>query len=145
MGVILRILPDGRKRTGCATIPAMSLQPATVSLFASLVLLSIPPFFEAYAQEQQDIGATTELSCSFAMDKGQTGTPCHVPVPSGCQVAYIPGTTQPWTTILKGGQLHCRFDDKETDWKTKITGSCDRCLSVHCSAKFSVRFTCSSE
>lgn len=96
------------------------------------------------AQEMEDAGATTELSCSFAMDKGETARPCQVPFPEGCQVAMIPGTTQPWTTISKGGRLQCRFDEKETNWKTKITGTCGQCQSVHCSAKFSVRFMCTS-
>ncbi len=34
----------------------------------------------------------------------------------------------------------CRFDEKQTDWKTKITGACNRCQSGHCSAQFSVRY-----
>lgn len=97
------------------------------------------------AQEMEDAGATTELSCSFAMDKDETGRPCQVPFPEGCQVAMIPGTTQPWTTISKGGRLQCRFDEKETNWKTKITGTCGQCQSVHCSVKFSVRFMCASQ
>jgi hypothetical protein len=101
--------------------------------------------FDAHAQELEDTGATTELSCSFAMDKGETARPCQVPFPEGCKVATIPATTHPWTTISKGGQLQCRFDDKETNWKTKITGTCGQCQSVHCSVKFSVRFMCASQ
>jgi hypothetical protein len=84
------------------------------------------------------------LSCSFAMGKDETAYPCRVPFPQGCLVANIPGTNQPWTTISKGGRLLCRFDEKETDWKTKITGTCGQCQSIQCSAKFSVRFVCSS-
>jgi hypothetical protein len=107
-----------------------------------VLLVSSP---NAQAQEMEDARATTELSCSFAMDKDETARPCQVPFPEGCQVATIPGTTHPWTTISKGGRLQCRFDEKETNWKTKIIGACDKCQSVHCSVKFSVRFVCTSQ
>ena len=48
-------------------------------------------------------------------------------------------------TISKGGKTFCRFDDKATDWKTKITGSCSRCKSDHCTGQFMVRFDCSQQ
>ena len=116
-----------------------------LALVLSLLLSCLPPSPVASAQALEDSGATTELSCSFAMEQGETGTPCRVPFPQGCMVASIPGTTHPWTTISKGGRVQCRFDEKETDWKTKITGTCGRCQSVRCSAHFSVRFDCSGQ
>lgn len=116
-----------------------------LSFFLSLPAVLSMALDEAAAQPMEDPGATTELSCSFAMAKGPTGQTCQVPFPQGCLVSYIPGTKQPWTTISRGGRLVCRFDNKGTDWKTKITGACSRCQSDHCSAKFSVRFDCSHQ
>jgi hypothetical protein len=97
------------------------------------------------AQPMDESRATTEQSCSFGMGKGEAFQSCVIPFPAGCRVAHAPGSTKPWTTISKGGRLNCRFDEKKTDWKTKITGACGRCQSGHCSAQFSVRFDCSSQ
>lgn len=99
----------------------------------------------ATAQPMDESHATTEQSCSFGMGKGEASQTCVVPFPAGCRVAQAPGSTKPWTTISKGGRLLCRFDEKKTDWKTKITGACGRCQSGHCSAQFSVRFDCSPQ
>ena len=99
----------------------------------------------APAQPMDDPHATTEQSCSFGMAKGEASQRCHVHFPTGCLVANAPGTDKPWTTISKGGKTFCRFDDKATDWKTKITGSCNRCKSDHCSVQFIVRFNCSEQ
>jgi hypothetical protein len=99
----------------------------------------------AQAQSLSESTATTEQSCSFGMAKGEASQNCHVPFPTGCLVANVPGTDKPWTTISKGGKTFCRFDDKATDWKTKITGSCSRCKSDHCSVQFIVRFDCSQQ
>ncbi|NGZ95177.1 MAG: hypothetical protein CV089_03415 [Nitrospira sp. WS110] len=109
----------------------------------ALLLLTIP--HDAGAQTPEGSQATTELSCSFSMEKGETAQPCHVPFPQGCRVANFPGSTQPWTTISKGGRFQCRFDEKKTNWKANIVGSCGRCQSVRCSAQFSVRFDCSTQ
>jgi hypothetical protein len=79
------------------------------------------------------------------MMKGEASHECQVPFPQGCLVAQIPGANKPWTTILRGGRVLCRFDEKRTDWKKTITGSCGRCRSDQCSAKFSVRFDCSAQ
>jgi len=76
------------------------------------------------------------------MAQGETSQHCQVPIPAGCLVARIPGTTKPWTTISKGGKMTCQFHDKQTDWKTKITGTCGRCGTEHCSVQFIVRFDC---
>jgi hypothetical protein len=111
-----------------AILAAFGLAPATVR-----------------AQPMEDSGATTELSCSFGMAKGETKQTCQVPFPQGCLVAQIPGTKKPWATVSKGGATRCKFDDKATDWKTRITGVCGRCTSPQCSAQFHVRFNCSGQ
>ena len=114
--------------------------------FPVLMLIGLWGSFEAArAQPIDDSHATTERSCSFGMAKGEASQSCQVPFPVGCLVANIPGADKPWTTISRGGNTICRFDDKATDWKTKITGSCSRCKSDHCSVHFSVRFDCSQQ
>jgi hypothetical protein len=123
----------------------MTIRRMAFGLFILLLLVLFAPSLGTKAQETEDSGATTELSCSFSMEKGDTGRRCYVPFPQGCLVASIPGTKQPWTTISKGGRLNCRFDEMGTDWKTKIAGACDRCRSIRCSAHFSVRFDCSAQ
>jgi len=109
-----------------------------LGLVLDLVLLNL-----AAAQPLSDSTATTEFSCSFGMAKGEVRQSCSVPVPQGCVVAHFPGTTRPWSNISKGGATTCRFYEKETDWKTRITGTCGRCTSEHCSARFGVMFDCS--
>ncbi|MBM4119303.1 MAG: hypothetical protein FJ248_00160 [Nitrospira sp.] len=90
-----------------------------------------------------DSTATTELNCSFGMGKGEAGQNCQVPIPPGCAVAHLPGTTKPWTNISKGGNTICKFDDKATNWKTRIIGTCGKCKTDHCSVQFIVKFDCS--
>ena len=87
--------------------------------------------------------ATTEFNCSFGMGKGEIAQSCQVPIPTGCVVANFPGSTRPWTSISKGGNTLCTFDDKATDWKTRITGTCGKCKTGHCSVQFIVKFDCS--
>ncbi len=116
----------------------------TVLFFIPFPIVILPTH-DVTAQDMGSSSATTELSCSFAMEQNEPGHRCRVPFPEGCLVASIPGTTQPWTTVSKGGRLQCRFDEKKTDWKTTIVGVCGRCQSVHCSAHFSVRFDCSTK
>ena len=114
--------------------------------FIFIMLIGLWSFSEAaQAQSLSESTATTEQSCSFGMAKGEASQSCHVPFPTGCLVANVPDTDKPWTTISKGGKTFCRFDEKSTDWKTKITGSCGRCKSDHCSAQFIVRFDCSQQ
>ncbi|WP_447977543.1 hypothetical protein [Candidatus Nitrospira bockiana] len=91
-----------------------------------------------------DSSATTESSCNFGMEKGELRQSCRVPIPPGCVVANFPGSQKPWTNISKGGATTCSFNPKETDWKTRITGSCTRCATEHCSARFAVVFDCSA-
>ena len=118
----------------------------TRCVFLLLMLIGVSGLSEAvHAQALDDSHATTEQSCSFGMAKGEAAQSCHVPFPTGCLVTHIPGTDRPWTTISKGGKTLCRFDGTATDWKTKITGSCSRCKSDHCSVQFIVRFDCSQQ
>ena len=133
-----------RQRTMLASA-TMRSRHGTFLLYSVFLLMLLTCPSNGHAQEVEDSGATTELSCSFAMEQGETGSPCRVPFPQGCVVASIPGTKQPWATVSKGGRVQCRFDEKETDWKTKITGACGRCQSIRCSAHFSVRFGCSTQ
>lgn len=91
----------------------------------------------------QESVATTEFNCSFGMAKGEPQQTCQVPIPTGCVVAHFPGTAKPWTSISKGGNTQCKFDDKATDWKTRITGTCGKCKTGHCSVQFIVKFDCS--
>jgi len=114
------------------------------ALFIIVAAVCLVPW-DSRAQSLHESTATTEQSCSFGMAKGEASQSCHVPFPTGCVVADIPGTDKPWTTISKGGKTFCRFDDATTDWKTRITGSCSRCKSDHCSVQFSVRFDCSTQ
>ena len=100
------------------------------------------PLPNANAQVPSEFPATTEQACSFGMAKGEPSHACQVPIPAGCLVATAPGTNKPWTTISKGGKTKCRFDEKHTDWKTKITGACGRCSTAQCSVQFIVRFDC---
>ena len=90
-----------------------------------------------------DSPVTTEFNCSFGMEKGAPGHGCQVPIPTGCVVAHFPGSSKPWTNISRGGNTQCRFDDKKTDWKTRITGTCGPCKSTNCSVQFIVKFDCS--
>jgi hypothetical protein len=96
----------------------------------------------ATADPAGESGPTTELSCNFGMAKGQGQGSCAIAVPQGCTVANFPETTKPWSNISKGGVTMCRFDDKGTDWKTRVTGTCGRCKTVQCSARFSVMVRC---
>ena len=123
----------------------MTIGRIALSLFVLLLWILLLPSIDMKAQELEDSGATTELSCSFSMEQGETGRLCRVPFPQECRVASIPGTKQPWATVSKGGRLQCRFNKAETDWKTNIVGTCGRCKSVRCSAHFSVRFDCSAQ
>jgi hypothetical protein len=98
----------------------------------------------AAAQPLGESSATTEATCNFGMAKNEKRQSCRVPIPPGCVVANFPGTTKPWANISKGGLTTCRFNEKETDWKTRITGTCSKCTTSHCSARFAVVFDCSA-
>ncbi|MBI4402086.1 MAG: hypothetical protein HY581_10705 [Nitrospirae bacterium] len=117
--------------------------PCRACLLLPGVLLALVLFDLSAASPLADSTATTESSCNFGMAKGDPTRSCMVPVPQGCVVAFLPGTTRPWSNISKGGATTCRFNDKETDWKTRITGTCGKCTSFQCTARFGVMFDCS--
>lgn len=96
----------------------------------------------AAADPAGESGPTTELSCNFGMAKGQNSGSCSIAVPQGCTVANFPGSSKPWSGMSKGGNTMCQFDAKATDWKTRVVGSCNRCKTVQCSARFSVMVRC---
>jgi hypothetical protein len=112
---------------------------AAAALALGLTLLEL-----AAAQPFGDSSATTEYSCNFGMAKGQAKQSCRIPIPPGCVVANFPGTQKPWTNISKGGNTLCRFNDKETDWKSRVVGTCNRCKTAQCSARFAVMLDCSA-
>lgn len=115
-----------------------------VWVFISAGIVALCVLSIAAAQPLHTSSATTETTCNFGMAKNEKGQSCRIPIPSGCVVANFPGTTKPWTNISKGGLTTCRFNDKETDWKTRITGTCSKCTTPHCSARFAVVFDCSA-
>jgi hypothetical protein len=117
------------------------LRPLTIALLGSTLFCEAPVLVEA--QSPPASSATTEQSCSFGMGKGDPTHQCQVPIPAGCVVAHFPGTKKPWTTVSKAGRTFCKFEEKSTDWKTRITGQCTRCDSNQCTGQFMVRFDCS--
>ncbi len=95
--------------------------------------------------DAQGLGRDTQTSTSCqigAIKKGATGNQCDVPIPPTCKVATNVSTHSHWTGIEKTGGMSCRFDPKLTDWKTRITGTCSKCLARECTAKFTVYFDC---
>ena len=142
--LILRSRAGGRKRRHCDSIRNMQWVGRVSLLYMAFVFFGVLRVStpDARAQMPSEFPATTEQSCSFGMAKGEPSHTCQVPIPAGCLVAHAPGTTKPWTTISRGGKTLCRFDEKQTDWKTKITGTCGRCTTAQCSVQFIVRFDC---
>lgn len=86
--------------------------------------------------------ARTESICNLGMVKGEAPKSCSVPIPDNCSVAKYPGYDDPWADVSKAGGTSCEFDVQQTDWKTKIVGTCDECLTDQCSGRFSVMFNC---
>lgn len=84
----------------------------------------------------------TESICNLGMVKGEDSKSCSVPIPADCSVANFPGYDEPWADVSKAGRTSCQFDTQQTDWKTKIIGSCGACTSDQCSGRFSVMFNC---
>ena len=112
----------------------------TVMFLTCLEILFLHSFSFAETMSQ----AGTETNCNFGMAKGQKSASCKVPIPSGCTVAKFPGFDQHWADVSKGGKTNCRFDEEKSDWKTTIVGTCDTCKTDQCSARFSVKFNCTS-
>ncbi|HLG43545.1 MAG TPA: hypothetical protein VI337_00880 [Nitrospirales bacterium] len=112
-------------------------------LLISLALLATSAAMQADAQP---LGRDTQTSSSCqigSIKKGTSGRQCAVPIPPSCKVAINTATQTRWTDIEKSAGISCRFDDKRTDWKTRITGTCGTCQARQCSAKFTVYFDCS--
>ncbi len=84
----------------------------------------------------------TESNCTIGMAKGDGKAECRVPIPHGCTVAQFPGYSEPWADISKGGGTSCEFDQKHTDWKTSIVGTCQACQTELCTGRFIVMFNC---
>lgn len=111
-------------------------------LLTSLALLVIGASIQADAQP---LGRQTQTSssCQVAnIKKGVSGKQCDVPVPPSCKVAINTATKTRWADIEKSPGIACRFDDKLSDWKTRITGTCGACQGRQCNAKFTVYFDC---
>jgi hypothetical protein len=121
----------GMRFSRAASLTAGTL--SSILLLGLLVGVAAPP---------NDSSPTTELSCNFGMGKDQKSGSCAIAVPQGCVVANFPGTSKPWSNVTKGGNTQCRFDEKATDWKTRVTGSCSRCKTPQCSARFGVMVRC---
>ena len=85
----------------------------------------------------------TESNCTIGMVKGEKKAECQVPIIDGCTVAQFPGYDEPWAEATKGGATSCKFDEKKTDWKTSIVGTCDACKTEQCTGRFIVMFNCS--
>ena len=121
----------------------------TLTIPQSLILLSLSIFLvcatwlivdPAQAAESQ---SRTESNCTIGMVKGEKKAECHVPIIDGCTVAQFPGYDEPWAEASKGGATSCQFDEKKTDWKTSIVGTCEACKTEQCTGRFIVMFNCS--
>lgn len=130
------------KNTASGRRPVPAGRRIGLCLLLALTAPALPG--QAAAQAPSGPGATTESSCNFGMAKDQAKGSCEIPMLAGCVVARFPGSNRPWSSLSKGGSTTCRFDDKATDWKTKITGACDKCKTPQCSARFGVMFDCSA-
>jgi hypothetical protein len=89
-----------------------------------------------------DTVARTESICNLGMVKGEPQKSCDVPIPADCSVAKYPGYDEPWVDVSKAGGTSCQIDTQQTDWRTQITGTCQKCTTDQCSGRFSVMFNC---
>ena len=99
----------------------------------------------AMAVDAQPLGRHTQTSSSCQIGnikKGISGKQCEIAIPQTCKVAINAATNMRWTDIEKSAGIACYFDDKHSDWKTRITGACGTCKARQCSAKFTVYFDC---
>ena len=106
----------------------------------------VPTIGMTVSADAQPLGRDTQTSSSCQIGnikKGASGKQCDVPIPQDCKVAINSTTKTHWADIEKSGGISCRFDNKLTDWKTRITGTCGACQARQCSAKFTVYFDCS--
>ena len=111
-------------------------------ILTGLILFLISAAIQADAQP---LGRQTQTSsyCQVSnIKKGVSGKQCDVPIPKTCKVAINTASKVHWADIEKSPGISCRFDDKLTDWKTRITGTCGTCQGRQCNAKFTVYFDC---
>ncbi len=110
-------------------------------LLCGLLLMTVSTLLadKAGAMESQ---SRTESNCTIGMAKGDKHAECHVPILDGCTVAQFPGYDEPWAEASKGGATSCQFDEKQTDWKTSIVGTCQACKTEQCTGRFTVMFNC---
>lgn len=111
-------------------------------ILTSLALLAIGAAIRADAQP---LGRQTQTSSACQVSnikKGVSGKQCDVPIPPSCKVAVNVATKLRWADVEKSPGISCRFDNKLTDWKTRITGACGACQGRQCNAKFTVYFDC---
>jgi hypothetical protein len=109
-------------------------------LCLNLLLVFLSLFFGGSAGA--DPVARTESICNLGLVKGEPQKSCRVPIPADCSVANFPGYDEPWVDVSKAGRTSCQIDTQQTDWKTKIIGTCGPCTSDQCSGRFSVMFNC---
>ncbi len=105
-------------------------------LLMSITWLIVDPAGAAEAQSR------TESNCTIGMVKDEKKAECRVPIIDGCTVAQFPGYDEPWAEASKGGATSCQFDQKKTDWKTSIVGTCQACQTEQCTGRFTVMFNC---
>ena len=94
------------------------------------------------AVEAAEPQSRTESNCTIGMVKGDSQAECQVPILKGCSVAQFPGYDQPWAEASKGGATSCKFNEKKTDWKTSIVGTCQACKTDQCTGRFTVMLNC---
>lgn len=113
-------------------------------VWAIVALLSVSGLIGSSSKLQAaESLSRTESNCTIGMTKGDAKAECRVPIPHGCTVAQFPGYPEPWADISKGGGTSCEFDQKHTDWKTAIVGTCQKCKTEQCTGRFMVMFNCS--
>jgi hypothetical protein len=115
-----------------------------VLAFMVLFVMGNSVFWVINKVEASESRSRTEANCTIGMVKGETKAECRVPIPNGCTVAQFPGYPEPWADISKGGGTSCQFDQKHTDWKTSIVGSCQACTTEKCTGRFIVMFNCAN-
>jgi hypothetical protein len=127
------------KRTRSSHQPGLCASAWTVIalLFSVNCLIGVSSKVQA-----ADSLSRTESNCTIGMAKGDAKAECRVPIPNGCTVAQFPGYPEPWADISKGGGTSCEFDQKHTDWKTSIVGTCQACKTEQCTGRFIVMFNC---
>ena len=123
----------------------LQLQESKMSLFAKefgVASLGLLMLIIIGGSAGADPVARTESICNLGMVKGEGQKSCRVPIPADCSVANYPGYEEPWVDVSKAGRTSCQIDTQQTDWKTKIIGTCGACTSDQCSGRFSVMFNC---